>query len=226
MDCLKLLTEARQAGLIVATEGDRLVIRGPKSAGHIAEALISRKQEIMDLLSRQGPALASDPEPRHPLADFDFSVFGDPPPWIQHKDRDCQLQSFWQHRFGGFYCTACWPCTDSAMQIETDDRPEPRQESGNQPKPATEWTAEEKQLVDWLDDNYDRLIDETETFQHQIDIAGLILVLRRGPAAQGSKQAVSGLRILQRNPTEFHAEMARRHERELGQWNPRYRREK
>ncbi len=56
MDCLKLLTEAQQAGLKVAAEGDRLVIRGPNSAGHIAEALISRKQEIMDLLSQQGPA--------------------------------------------------------------------------------------------------------------------------------------------------------------------------
>jgi hypothetical protein len=112
------------------------------------------------------------------------------------------------------------------MRIEIGDRPVPRQESGNQPKPATEWTAEEKQLVDWLNNNYDRLIDETETFQHQIDIAGLILILRRGPAAQGSKQAVSDLRILKRNPAKFHAEMARRHERQLDQWNPRYRREK
>ena len=148
MDCLKLLTEARQAGLKVAAEGDRLVIRGPKSAGHIAEALISRKQEIMDLLSQQ------------------------------------------------------------------------------ESKPKAVWTAEEKQLVDWLTDSYDRLIDETVTFQHHIDICGLMLVLRRGPAAQGSKQVVSDLRILKRNPGEFHAEMARRHERELDQWNPRYGREK
>ena len=139
MDCLKLLTEAQQAGLKVAAEGDRLVIRGPKSAGHIAEALISRKREIMELLSRQ------------------------------------------------------------------------------ESKPTAVWTAEEKQLVAWLENNYDRLIDETETFQHQIDIAGLILILRRGPAAQGSKQAVSDLRILKRNPAEFHAEMERRHERELDQ---------
>jgi len=148
MDCLKLLTEAQQAGLKVAAEGDRLVIRGPKSAGHIAEALISRKQEIMDLLSRQ------------------------------------------------------------------------------ESKRKAEWTAEEKQLVAWLNNNYGRLVDETETFQHQIDIAGLMLVLRRGPAAQGSKQVVSDLRILKRNPGEFHAEMARRHESELNQWNPRYGREK
>jgi hypothetical protein len=148
MDCLKLLTEAQQAGLKVAAEGDQLVIRGPKSAGHIAEALISRKQEIMELLSRQ------------------------------------------------------------------------------ESKPTAVWTADEKQLVAWLNDNYDHLIDRTETFQHQIDIAGLMLVLRRGPAACGSKQAVSDLPILKRNPAEFHAEMERRHERELDQWNPRYRKEK
>ena len=148
MDCLKLLTEAQQAGLKVVAEGDRLVIRGPKSAGHIAEALISRKQEIMELLSRQ------------------------------------------------------------------------------ESKPKAVWTAEEKQLVAWLENNYDRLIDETETFQYQIDIAGLMLVLRRGSAAHGSKQTISDLRILQRNPAGFHAEMARQHERQLDQWNPRYRREK
>ena len=108
------------------------------------------------------------------------------------------------------------------MQIETDDRPKPRQEPGNQPKPATKWTAEEKQLVGWLVESYDRLVDETKTFQHQIDIAGLILILRRGPAAQGSRQVVSDLRMLQRDPAGFHAEMARRHERDLNQWNPRY----
>ena len=51
MDCLTLLAEARESGLKVSANGDQLVIRGPKSASHIAEALISRKQEIMDLLS-------------------------------------------------------------------------------------------------------------------------------------------------------------------------------
>jgi hypothetical protein len=112
------------------------------------------------------------------------------------------------------------------MRIETGDQPVQRSESSNQAKPVTEWTAEEKQVVDWLDANYDTLIDKTATFQHQIDIAGLMLVLRRGPAAQGSRQVVSDLRLLQRNPAGFHTEMARRHERELDQWNPRYGREK
>ena len=67
-------------------------------------------------------------------------------------------------------------------------------------------------------DNYDRLIDATETFQHQIDISGLMLILRRGPAAKRSKQAVSELRMLQHDPAEFHAEMFWRHERSLKEW--------
>ncbi|MCH7685378.1 MAG: hypothetical protein IH899_01630 [Planctomycetes bacterium] len=212
-----IIDEIRKRGMELVAAGDKVRFR-PQSAmtPELFQLLKLNKAGVLEILSNQNP------EPRHPLADFDSSVFGEPPPWIQHKDPDCHSTDFWKHSSGGFYCSECWPCTDSIMQVEADDRPVQRPVSNNQAKPVTEWTAEEKQVVDWLDESYDRLIDETETFQHQIDIAGLILVLRRGPAAQGSKQAVSDLRILKRNPAEFHAEMAQRHERELNQWNPRY----
>jgi hypothetical protein len=42
--------------------------------------------------------------------------------------------------------------------------------------------------------------------QRSMQIAGLLLVLRRGPAAQGAKQTVANLKILKRNPAEFYAE--------------------
>ena len=48
----QILDAARIAGLEVAPEGDRLRIRGPKSAGHLAEALLERKEEVLDYLDR------------------------------------------------------------------------------------------------------------------------------------------------------------------------------
>ena len=95
MDCVTLLAEARESGLKVSANSDQLVIRGPKSVGHIAEALIVRKQEIMDLLSRRESKPASNLDPRHPLTDFDSSVFGSTPKWVQHKRRDCQSTQYW-----------------------------------------------------------------------------------------------------------------------------------
>src|SRR5215472_3239959 len=50
MDGLTLLRRARDAGLAVATEGDKLVIRGPKCAEEIARLLIEHKPEVMAAL--------------------------------------------------------------------------------------------------------------------------------------------------------------------------------
>lgn len=247
MNTAKLITEIQSRNIAVEVVGDRLRLKPPSAVSlELAEIIRKHKSELLDAYRKsdvQTDSVAdtdkqlakfSKPEPgetivlqpAHPLADFDHdSVFGSIPRHVQHKRRDCQSTDYWQHRFGGFFCRQCWPSTGPIMQVETDDRPEPRQESGGQMKPTTEWTTEEKQIVDWLEDNYDTLIDATETFQQQIDIAGLILVLRRGPAAQGSKQVLSDLRILKRNNKEFHAEMERRHEQQLGEWKPHHRRE-
>jgi hypothetical protein len=56
MATLKLLEEARSAGLKLRTEGDQLVIRGPKSAKRIAQALLDRKAEILPFLREQPAA--------------------------------------------------------------------------------------------------------------------------------------------------------------------------
>lgn len=55
MAALKLIEEARSAGLKLRADGDRLVIRGPKSAEPIAKALLDRKAEILPFL-RELPA--------------------------------------------------------------------------------------------------------------------------------------------------------------------------
>jgi len=54
MDGLTLLRQARQAGLVVALDGERLVIRGPKRAEQMARLLIENKPEIVAALA--GPS--------------------------------------------------------------------------------------------------------------------------------------------------------------------------
>jgi hypothetical protein len=67
MDGLKLLRRARDAGLAVQVEGDKLVIRGPKRAELVARLLIDHKPEVMAALVPADPpapeAGESDPDP-------------------------------------------------------------------------------------------------------------------------------------------------------------------
>ena len=56
MDGIALLGEARAAGLVVETDGDRLRIRGPSSAGDVARRLLDHKADVLR-------ALDAAPEP-------------------------------------------------------------------------------------------------------------------------------------------------------------------
>jgi hypothetical protein len=51
VDGLALLVEARAAGLRVDVEGDRLRIRGPRTAAPVAEHLVQNKEAVMVALS-------------------------------------------------------------------------------------------------------------------------------------------------------------------------------
>jgi hypothetical protein len=51
-----LLREARSAGLRVQAQGGKLVVRGPKTAGALAKALLDRKPEVLATLG-QAPAV-------------------------------------------------------------------------------------------------------------------------------------------------------------------------
>src|ERR1035437_3225440 len=68
MDSLALLTDARAAGLTISAEGDRLIIRGPKSAERYAVDLLARKAEIVTLLAAETlpPLPAEVPTPAPP----------------------------------------------------------------------------------------------------------------------------------------------------------------
>ena len=56
MVAVSLLQEAEAAGLTVRVDGDRLVVRGPKSAGAIAESLLDHKAEVLKVLSTEWDA--------------------------------------------------------------------------------------------------------------------------------------------------------------------------
>jgi hypothetical protein len=54
MDGLTLLAEAEAAGLVVCADGDRLVIRGPKSADAVAQRLLAHKAVVLAGIDRGG----------------------------------------------------------------------------------------------------------------------------------------------------------------------------
>ncbi len=56
MVAVTLLQEAEAAGLTVRVDGDRLVVRGPKSAADIAERLLDRKAEVIEALAAEWDA--------------------------------------------------------------------------------------------------------------------------------------------------------------------------
>src|SRR5262245_5563591 len=65
MDGLMLLHRARDAGLAVAAEDDRLVIRGPRRAESVARLLLEHKRQVMAALVPAKPAskaVESDPD--------------------------------------------------------------------------------------------------------------------------------------------------------------------
>jgi|GEM_PF-6758335 len=93
MGSLKLLLEARAAGLTVTVQADRLVIRGPKSAAPLARKLIDSKPDVMALLRPP------------PLRD------------VQHRKAGCTSQRWWLHVWGEYCCGDCFPCRDEAALV-------------------------------------------------------------------------------------------------------------
>jgi hypothetical protein len=121
MAALKLIEEARSAGLKLRAEGDRLVIRGPKSAEPIAKALLDRKEEILPFLQEQPAATirpTPEPAPFHddareapPAADSWLCPHCERPATIEDVDLSLDGQrmlTFW----------SCEPCGLAAVTPE------------------------------------------------------------------------------------------------------------
>ena len=56
-----LLRLARERGLCIAAEGDRLVIRGPKKAGDLVREILACKDEVLALLRDEAPIEVPEP---------------------------------------------------------------------------------------------------------------------------------------------------------------------
>ena len=70
MDGLTLLEEAREAGLTVRADGERLRIRGPRRAEPMVQRLIAHKADVLAALTAPSP----DPEIRVEDLDMDWRV--------------------------------------------------------------------------------------------------------------------------------------------------------
>jgi hypothetical protein len=71
MDIVTLLREAESAGLQVRADGDRLVVRGPRSLEPLAKRLLERKADLLPLVTRRkeiedGPNVVADDVVRSP----------------------------------------------------------------------------------------------------------------------------------------------------------------
>lgn len=62
-----LLTQARAAGLMVRTDGERLIVRGPKQQSHLATVLLNHKAEVLALLSTDEQAILNRMAALRPL---------------------------------------------------------------------------------------------------------------------------------------------------------------
>ena len=61
MDGVSLLDEARAAGIDLRIDGERLVVRGPRSAEAMARRLLARKSEVMALMAHDDAPPGSAP---------------------------------------------------------------------------------------------------------------------------------------------------------------------
>jgi transposase len=63
MDSLALLNEAHAAGLEVRADGDRLMVRGPRSAAALAQKLLAHKADVLLLFQGTSHAVPYSPSP-------------------------------------------------------------------------------------------------------------------------------------------------------------------
>jgi hypothetical protein len=125
MDGLMLLEEAKAVGLTVLADGQRLVIRGPRSSEDIAQRLLEHKAAVLE-------AIAKDP-----LAG---TIFGGK--WIEKLNHEgkaywehpgtghiedieppdpcpkCNNLELWQNALGDWRCMLCDPPTTSQRLLK------------------------------------------------------------------------------------------------------------
>jgi hypothetical protein len=110
MDGMTLLTQAQAAGLTVEADGNRLVLRGPKSAEELAQRLLRNKAEVMAALDN-APAVDGPESPAASETDFSAadgtlaaSRFAN---WARPPCPTCGGVLWWEDLEGGRHCLNC-----------------------------------------------------------------------------------------------------------------------
>jgi hypothetical protein len=104
MDAVKLLDRAREAGLAVATAGDKLIVRGPRLAEPVVRLLAAHKRQILAALGE-----ATDWPARHREALVHWGAFHDPDEAARLAWGEMVLRWHQQHgeRVPGSRCAGC-----------------------------------------------------------------------------------------------------------------------
>ena len=143
MDGIALILEAEAAGLTIQLDGERLVIRGPRSADAIARRLLAEKPAVVAALCGQttAPGVVPDRVPS-PFADWvlrpDASgrlgweapglteaarpVSFDALPDLPDPCPQCGGLTFWWPIVGDRRCAVCHPPTAGIRALERADR--------------------------------------------------------------------------------------------------------
>ncbi len=121
MDGIDLILRAEAAGLSIGLNGDRLVIRGPRSAESFARALLDRKAEVVALLRTASWVLRPDTRGRlglqSPDAPVPFPTWEDLPEWSHRMPAEpaggacwwCGRREWWRSIHGAVVCGHCHP---------------------------------------------------------------------------------------------------------------------
>ena len=107
MDGLTLLSEAGAAGLTILAAGDRLIIRGPKSADVVARRLLAHKAMVLAALT----AGNGNTTPANPTR-IGSCVDSGPSPWDEATEPGagcpvCGSLESWQDALGRERCGVC-----------------------------------------------------------------------------------------------------------------------
>ncbi|MFH5803945.1 hypothetical protein [Alienimonas sp. DA493] len=95
-DAAGLLAEAGAAGLLVWRDGDRLRVRGPVAASHLARRLLADKAAVLSVLDARDAPARRPHRWRRP-----------PTPWCPYGHPDGWISVFGPH----VICAACHPPT-------------------------------------------------------------------------------------------------------------------
>jgi|SRR5262245_6754382 len=135
MGRVDLLDRARQAGLVVRREGDRMIVRGPKRLADLAVHLLDRKVEVMATLDAEADvALALDVFPgAQVVAASQPAVWPPEGGWVPSPGKidpyaaetptspcPCCGTMAWSRAGTGFTCGVCHPTPNTTQAAVAD----------------------------------------------------------------------------------------------------------